>query len=167
MSSRWHPVAGLAVILFAVSCASPAIRGQGGTPAGRSAGPVPFDQFIHAVSAARYSSYAGRPGVAVRDQDAFEQMRRYLLQHYAGVTVVRSYVADGATFDCIKMAATTSAAPPSHPATTGQAHSPCPPDAIPVRRVSLGQLVRFPTLRAFLGKDPGGGGLPPAPSPSG
>jgi hypothetical protein len=37
----------------------------------------------------------------------------------------------------------------------------CPPGTIPMRRVTLGGLARFPTLQAFMRKGPGGAGRPP------
>lgn len=41
------------------------------------------------------------------------------------------------------------------------AHPLAAAGTVPVRWVTLGQLVRFATLRSFLGKSPGGGGIAP------
>ena len=53
---------------------------------------------------ARYEDYAGRPGVKVRDQAAFEEMRAHVLKMYDGVRPVHTFVSDGALFDCIAIA---------------------------------------------------------------
>jgi hypothetical protein len=132
------------------SCGTP---DRAAAPAVSGAAAVPFADFVAGVQRARYSDFAGKPGTEVRSEAAFEEMRRYLLDRYATARVSHSYVQDGATFDC---------AGSGGPAPSGSA---CPAGTVPVRRVTLAELVRFPTLQSFLGKDPGGGALPPVPSP--
>jgi hypothetical protein len=117
-------------------------------------GAVPLSEFLAEVRRARYDEYAGKPGTMVRDEPAFEEMRRYVLDRYGTAPASRSYLLGDATFDCLG----TASKPPSD--------SQCPPGTVPVRRVTLTELTRFPTLQSFLGKDPGGGGLPPVPPPS-
>ncbi len=65
---------------------------------------VPFNTFLQGVRTARYEDYAGRPGVKVRDQAAFEEMRAHVLKMYDGVQPVHTFVSDGALFDCIAIA---------------------------------------------------------------
>lgn len=149
----------LLVLLVMTSCGRPG--GTAGSPPpgvsgasqpAPSEGAEPAARFLDGVRTARYADFAGRPGTRVASEQAFEEMRRYLLDRYGTAPVSRSYLLGGATFDCL--------GPASQPATD----APCPPGTAPVRRVSLDELTRFPTLQAFLGKDPGGGGLPPVPS---
>jgi hypothetical protein len=139
---RWGAVA---LLLLITACGTP--DRAAGPP-----GPVPFADFVAGVQRARYGDYAGRPGTEVRSEAAFEEMRRYLLDRYATARVSHSYAQGDATFDCVGSGG---------PAPSGSA---CPPGSVPVRRVTLAELVHFPTLQSFLGKDPGGGGLPPVPS---
>jgi hypothetical protein len=63
--------------------------------------------------------------------------------------VAKSFSAGGAVFDCL----------PGNESATG---NQCPPGGVPVRRVSLDDLVKFATLGEFPGKGPPGEGLPPA-----
>jgi hypothetical protein len=123
------------------------------SPVGPSAG-TSFAAFLDGVRSARYADFAGRGGAAVRDEAAFEEMRGYLIRRY-GEAVPAGSVTDpaGAVFDCLSF-------PPSpHPsaAVTG-----CPAGSVPVRRVTLDELVRFATLADFLGKGPPGEGVPPS-----
>ena len=101
-------------------------------------------------------------------------MRSYLLDRYGNTSVVASYASGGVVFDCVRLAGTARPAPtPASPPTgataraTATAQHACPAGTVPVRRVTLEQLARFPTLQSFLSKDGGGGGLPPIPSPTG
>lgn len=144
-------------LLVVTSCGTPggtaAQSGPGVSSASQptpAAGAQPVAEFLAGVRNARYGDYAGRPGARVAGEQAFEEMRRYILDRYAAAPVSRSYLLGGATFDCLGAA--------SQPA-----DSHCPPGTVPVRRVTLDELTRFPTLQGFLGKDPGGGGLPPVP----
>jgi hypothetical protein len=128
------------------------------------AGTVPFDLFLEGVRSASYRDYAGHPATRARDQQAFEEMRNFLLARYQGAHVVRSYAAGGAVFDCIERvgAPADPPAPASAPAgssgtyaASGQTQA-CPDGTVPVRRLTLHDLVRFATLRQYLAKGPGG-----------
>jgi hypothetical protein len=141
---------------------------------------VPYADFVAGVRSARYADYAGRSGVAVRDESAFEQMRRHLLHLYGSVTATRTVLIDGTVFDCLPVPSAAASPPPSpgDPPPSGAGASPsvadprrgsgasgvCPAGSSPTRRISLDDLARFPTLADFLGKGPGGpgaGGPPP------
>jgi hypothetical protein len=158
--ARW-PIAALAaaVILTTAACAGTSgTEGTVGTAStdNSSAATVPFNAFLASVSSATYQDYAGQPGVQVHNPSQFQPMRAYILSRYQGIQVTRSFTdADGAVFDCVQQ--------PS--AATGPSGL-CPTGTIPMRRITLSDLVRFPTLQQFLGKAPGGGQLPPAPNPS-
>jgi hypothetical protein len=134
---------------------------------------VPFRRFIESVRSARASDYLSRPGSAVLDAAAFEAMRSYILRYYEKRDAVSSVVdGAGAVFDCIPVAqqiglrdrAASEAAPPDAPSPAPEPGVPpagsastaasAPPGTIPVRRITLEDLVRFPTLEAFFGKDP-------------
>lgn len=141
----------LAGLLIAAGCARDG--GAGTDPSNPAV--VPFTTLVATVEAARYADYAGRPGVVVRDEEAFEEMRRYLVQRYQAAEVTRSVVSDGAVFDCYRSTAATP------PAEGSSGAGLCPDGSIPVRRVTLDDLVRFPSLAAFLGKGPGPEVLPP------
>ena len=133
-----------------------------GVPTSPRAAVIPFSAFLSGVTAARYADYAGRSGVAVRDEAAFEEMRRYLVQRYQAVEVTRSVPDGPAVFDCLR--APGRAASPPAPAAPPSGSSPatavpgpggiCPTGSVPVRRVTLDELVRFATLGGFLGKGP-------------
>jgi len=155
----------VALLLLMTSCGTPDNSANPPGPAvsaasqpAPSAASVPFPDFLAEVRRAGFRDYAGKPDTKVQGEPAFEEMRRYLLDRYGTARVGRSYVLGDATFDCV--GADTLSAGPSAPA------SPCPPGSVPVRRITLAELVRFPTLQSFLGKGPDGGGLPPVPSPS-
>jgi hypothetical protein len=129
-----------------------------------AAGPPlqPFGQFVRGLEMARAGAYVGTPGAAVRDAAAFDEMRRYLLRLYQGVTVRRSFAVGGQVFDCVPIGqqpGLRGAAPDPVPsaATTPSA---CGAGTIPMRRVTLGEITRFATLADFLHKAPGSG-VPP------
>jgi hypothetical protein len=122
----------------------------------------------------------------VHTQSAFDQMRTYILNTYRGVSVTHSYVFGGAYFDCVTTMSqpsvrdehvTTLATPPAAPTAPKAATVPgkraasplglglhdaygnavsCPAGSIPMRRISLDQTTRFPSLAAFLAKEPSG-----------
>lgn len=152
-SWRWT----LAAVLLTAGCASSVSPAAGGSPSAADR----FAAFLASVSAARYQNYAGKPGVRVRDADTFEQMRAYILTRYQGAQVAQTFVdGDGAVFDCIRQATAASSA--------ARTAAGCPPGTVPTRRITLSDLVRFPTLQQFFGKSPGGTGqlpLPPTGSP--
>jgi hypothetical protein len=100
-----------------------------------AASPTPFASFIADTAAARYADYAGKPGTKVVSEQAFDEMRAYILARYRGKSATASRTEGTATFDTI--------------------------DSVSVRRVTLPDMVRFPTLQAYLAKSPSGGKAPP------
>lgn len=167
MALRWRAPLAVAAVLLAAACAAPGGTadsggsGSGGTSVagsnatgGASTAIVPFSEFLAGITSATYQQYAGEPGAKVRDAAAFGQMRAYLLNRYRQAEVTRTFAdADGGVFDCIAQAGTTG------PVGT------CPAGSIPTRRVTLDDLVRYPSLQQFFSKGPDGtGGLPPLPS---
>jgi hypothetical protein len=183
VTARWIAPVAVMTVLLAASCGQQHEPRTSRDPGGRrQTGIVPFGTFLASVRSASYHDYAGRPGTRVRSREAFDQMRGFLLDSYQGARVVRSYATSGAVFDCINQCGT--AAPPSPasaPAGSAAAASPaseaaappqtaapaqttaCPHGSVPVRRITLANLVQFPTLEQFLGKSPGGGGQLPLP----
>jgi hypothetical protein len=120
---------------------------------------------------------------AVRSQAAFGQMRSYVLNMYRGVQVRYSYTDNGSYFDCVvtmtqptarDLHITRFATPPQlrgRAAHAGQAVRPviglgrtdaygnaisCPSGTVPMQRLSLDRMMRFPTLAAFQAKEPPG-----------
>ena len=114
-------------------------------------------------------------------------MRQYLLDRYQGVTSTHGYVLGGQTFDCIpidqqpglrgqgpRAAAAPPPSPPAGPANPGDATGgdaaaqagdggpSCEEGTVPVRRVTLDELTRFPSLQQFFQKGPGKAGRPRA-----
>jgi hypothetical protein len=127
-----------------------------------AAGPPlqPFAQFVRGIETAQAGAYVGAPGAAVRDTQAFDEMRRYLLRLYHGVSVRRSFARDGQVFDCVPMSqqpGLRGAAPdPAQPVAATTAPSSCAAGTIPILRVTLARITRFATLADFLHKAPGG-----------
>src|SRR5438309_61227 len=64
---------------------------------------VSFSSFLKNTANAHYHDYTSQnSGTAVQSEQAFTQMRSYILDMYAGVKQVSSYVLDGQLyFDCI------------------------------------------------------------------
>jgi hypothetical protein len=90
---RYRRILAFGAVVLLVACAHK-------PPAG-TAPFVPFDAFLKDVRAARYQDYAGRPGVKVRDQAAFEEMRAHIVRMYDGVSPVHTFVVEGQLFDCV------------------------------------------------------------------
>ncbi|MFE6062714.1 neprosin family prolyl endopeptidase [Streptomyces sp. NPDC056431] len=147
-----------------------------------------FSDFVDALYAAEFDTYHSRPDAKVRDSEAFEEMRRHLIERNAGMGAVYSFAeSDGDIVDCVPaerqpgLARTgaellaTPADPPSAPQAyadlpefvTEPPQSPppqlradrrdpydnqmlCPEGTVPILRLTLEQLVRFPTLEDFL-----------------
>jgi hypothetical protein len=123
-------------------------------------------QFLAAVRAAQYGQYAGRAGVRVADNNAFAETRAYILQRYDRIDVnqVKDSLVDtgGAVFDCLPQTTSTKSPPtppkPRGDMTTGDTLAQqnliksCPAGTIPVQRITLETLVRFPQLRNFFQK---------------
>lgn len=123
-----------------------------GSSGSSSTAAVPFSEFLEGVTSATYQQYAGQSGSKVRDAAAFDQMRSYLLTRYQTAHVARTFTdSGGGVFDCIQQASATGAA------------GACPAGSIPTQRVTLSDLVRFPTLQQFLSKGPDGTGQIPLP----
>lgn len=179
MSVRRFTLTGL--ILAAVCLNGCARHDASGAPSPA----VPYADFVARISAARYADYAGRSGVAVRDESAFAEMRRYLLNLYGSITATRTILLGGTTFDCLPVPSPAASPPPaaasppladspppadsappvgSPPRGSGTGGTGCPAGTSPTRRITLDDLARFPTLADFLGKGPGGPGaegMPP------
>ncbi|MGO9077887.1 MAG: hypothetical protein ACLQDY_02440 [Streptosporangiaceae bacterium] len=159
------------IVLVTAACGHLPASGNGSEAGGGTARIVPFSGFLDSIRSARYGDFAGRPGTKVRDERAFAQMRKYLLNRYQGARVVRSYAVGGAIFDCTEQAGALAhpPAPASAPPQSAGAHATgtqadCPQGSVPVRRMTLDDLVQFASLRQYLGKGPGGPGrLPPVP----
>jgi len=188
MSTRRWPLLFLGVLagvfsLFAsASCGRPTTAGEGKAAASSAPAQVlSFTDFIAQVRAARYADYAGQPGTNVQGEQAFNEMRQFLLDRYGNVHVARSYQADDAVFDCIQSDRQTTGAPtpalpppttvqPPSGAGTGvgaSVPSSCPEGTAPARRMTLEQLVHFENLQSYLSKGPGGsGGAPPIGTPT-
>jgi hypothetical protein len=140
VTARWlAPLAVVTVLLAGCGAAGP----PSGGPARAAGTVVPFGTFLAGVRAARWRDYARRAATRARGPQEFGRMRRYLLDQYSGARVAHSYAESGAVFDCV-----------GQPGAVGG--GTCPAGSVPVRRVTLAQLTRFPTLAAFLAKSPGG-----------
>lgn len=134
---------------------------------------VPFPKFVAGLSSAHAQDFAHQPGVAVHDAATFETMRHYLLTLYGGVSVAHSFALDTQVFDCVPVMQqpgvrlgriTQLAAPPPAPppvqgdtALTLQPAAACASGTIPIRRITLDEMTRFPSLQAFLHKSEGEG----------
>ena len=130
--------------------------------------PVPFNTFLQSVSQAQYSDYTQLSTTKVQNKQAFEEMRTHILNLYNGVKVNSTYMVNGQVFDCVAVKGSVTPNPPKPvgtPGTQGQSgtstQTSCKDGTIPMQRVTLEQLVQFPTLQAFLAKSPGGSSLPP------
>jgi Neprosin len=151
---------------------------------GQPAGFISLPQFLTAVSAAHYTDYPGYFQVAVEGKAAFEAMRAHLLARYQGVTPTHSFLLGTQYVDCIpvmqqpsvRSLGLTSLPTPPPPPEVDVAEQPpgvsvqpllergltdsfgnairCDAGTIPLRRVTLEDLSRFPTLRASFAKTP-------------
>jgi hypothetical protein len=167
---RIMPLAVVTVLIVA-ACGQAAGSAAGGGARGAGAAKViPFAVFLEGLRSASYADYAGRPGTRVRSQQAFAEMQTFLLARYADVRVIRSYASGGAVFDCTRQTAPLAHQPQPAGIPAGAAGTPqvmvqaqtCPHGSVPVRRMTLSDLVRFPSLNQYLSKGPGGSGqLPP------
>ena len=135
---------------------------------------LPFPEFVKAIRLTPATNYVGYPGYRVKNADAFEAMRIYLLKIYGNVTVSRSFSRDGATFDCFpydeqpgfqpsSSSITDAKQPPSTIADNGDddhaataegnsriADPNCDPDTVAFRRISFEELAKYPTLGQYL-----------------
>lgn len=102
---------------------------------------------------------------AVRTHDEYQRMRQYLDNAYDGVTVVKTIRVDSQVYDCIPTAEQPALrgggivdTPPDrgipgivHYSQAGRAES-CGAGTVPFARLSLRDVVRYPSLAAFLAK---------------
>jgi Neprosin len=146
--------------------------------------PVPFATFLRGLSNTRASDFMRQAGTAVQDEAAFEEIRDHLLRVYGGQNVRSSFLQDGLTLDCIPLAeqpakrlrgVTSFAAPPpfSPQVASGRSANPadkgvdlpaevakfaCPNGTFAMPRMTLEQISRFGSLKAFFAKGPNGAG---------
>jgi len=141
----------------------------------------PFSEFYTELKGAGHEAYRSKPGVRVRSIDAFCEQKAHLLALYDGVRVDHSFVdSGGQIFDCmpaeqqpaLRRSGGKLASPPKVPspasarAASAVVPAPlhaakkdrhgnemmCPPGTVPVRRLTLDELVRYETLDHFLRK---------------
>jgi hypothetical protein len=110
---------------------------------------IAFAEFIATARSASLADFVRGGECRVRDAAAFAEMRAHLLERYRDALVVCSLLIDGQAFDCV-------AGPGSVAVPSGEAMG-CPAGSIPMRRITLEEMVRFETLRDFLRKAPGSG----------
>jgi hypothetical protein len=140
-------------------------------------GIVAHAEFVQSIPAANYDGHRTDPRAKVLDEASFKEMQAYLTRYYDGVEVEHSFVDDaGQVFDCVpihqqpglKGTNRTLATPPDLSALSGGTRASgssfsgpfaggridrhgnvmrCPPGTIPIRRITMDQLTRFPTLR--------------------
>ena len=131
----------------------------------------------------------------VRDEEAFQEMRSHILNHYDGVVVTHSFLKGGRHFDCITIESQPSVRDHDSPVSTspptlpGGANPPptrrrlfppedplgvdsagdvmsCPSGSIPMHRLDLDRLMNFATLYHLFAKHPSGpSGSQPLSSP--
>jgi len=146
---------------------------------------------VDALDSAKYSEYAAKSESKVVHEDAFREMKAHLLKIYDRVEAPHSFMDEtGAIFDCVPveqqpaLKGTKERVPKApdlpHAETGGEderkdvlfrapSDKPdhfgnvmhCPEGTIPMRRLTLEDLTRFPTLRDFFRKAPREAGLPP------
>lgn len=176
---------------------------------------VPFNEFREGLAAVKPDLYMRRPEARVKQQPAFEEMRKHLVNLYTEVKVSHSFLLEGDTYDCVPVEqqpsvrmmkltriseppAFTPVRKPEHPvmekpqmdtvkrpampatqvaavtlkdAAGNSTH--CEARTVPIRRVTLEEMTRFPSLREFLNKGKNqaepqmaGPGVPPCTGPS-
>jgi len=137
-----------------------------------------FPGFVEGLRNAKGSQFAGKDAVRVKDQAVFEEMKTHLLKLYANIRVERSFVEDNHYVDCVPveqqpgLRSGTGFSPlaspprekrrtPNSSGTINLALKPgkrdafgheiyCPQKTVPMRRVSLEEMIRFPSLQDFL-----------------
>jgi Neprosin len=136
-----------------------------------------FGTFLNRVFDAQYQGQG-----AAQNQQAFGEMRSYILNLYQGVHVKHSYFEHDSYFDCVVTETQPSvralggakiATPPALTETTATPanskaatqHTPgqvdafgnavsCSDGTIPMQRLTLERMEKFPTLKAFMSKKP-------------
>jgi len=165
-------VRGLVAVASAVAVVS-----AGGTAA-TAGGQGAFEQFGAFLDRVGTSQFEGQ-GV-VQGVSAFGEMRSYVLDLYRDVRVTHSWYEDNSYFDCVVTETQPSLAGAriaSPPAVTGKTDAPsgsqaasqyapgqtdaygnamsCAVGTVPMQRLTLERLQKFPTLKAFMAKGPG------------
>jgi hypothetical protein len=161
----------LGVALLAAPLGAPRAQTAGG-------GLQAFPDFINDVKIARAADFVGQIAGGVDRATEFEAMRQHLLTLYGDAIVSHSYRLDGQVFDCVgidKQPAVIlqklpgiASPPPLRPAPSNDGDATqtddgmhdalgnvetCVDGTIPMRRLTLDELGRFKTLRAFFQKD--------------
>jgi len=146
-----------------------------------------FDDFYARLQTARSADYQDRPSARARSRAAFEALKGDLLELYDGVTACSSFRdAGGQIFDCVTMESQPAlrgrkaAAPPDvsegeedplslEPRPLRESRRDdhgnrmwCPPGCVPIRRLSLDELMRVEDPPRPGRKDPGHGRCSPA-----
>jgi hypothetical protein len=183
MTYKWVPSLALCIVVAAAA-------GSSAVAQSASARFVSFDEFHGDLLNADSSSYLNHADARVADAASFEEMRQHLATLYADIDVRHSYELDGDIYDCVPVEQQPSvrllgikniAEPP--PVTAVEAAGrilpaeqiddaqavdrfgnsiECADNTIPMRRITLEEITRFPSLRAFLSKSPDETG-PPLP----
>jgi hypothetical protein len=134
---------------------------------------LPFTTFIQSVEEARHEDY-GVP------RDEFEAIRSHILEAYEGVEVTQTFVDPaGQTFDCVPIdqqpsvrgTAAQRPRPPEPPplpdlglpGTDRPAAESCAPGTVPMRRITIEEIIRHGSLEKFHQKSPFGGRHPREP----
>jgi hypothetical protein len=62
----------------------------------------PFSEFFNSLQSAKHHQYVAKRENKVMNEDAFGEMREYLIKHYQGIEVPHSFMdQNGSIFDCI------------------------------------------------------------------
>ena len=155
-------------------------------PTNPPVGILPFRQFVDSLTLASPEHFLRTPDSRVAHTAAFEEMRTHLVEHYTGIEAQHSFVDENdSVFDCIPVeqqpALRGSPDPlPKAPDLTRPTREGdprrvphvqplhqgrrdrhgntmfAPEGTIPMRRLTMGNLARFTTLRQFFQKSPFG-----------
>lgn len=137
---------------------------------------VSFAEFKASLSSARSETFIRRADAKVGSATEFAKMRAYLVRMYGGATSAHGFLLDNQTFDCIPLmqqpsvrllglheiaspppddAAADDAKPDINPGTDAVGNvQQCAEGTIPMRRITLEELSRYPTLAQFFRKYP-------------
>jgi len=139
---------------------------------------TPFNQFRDSLNSAQSATFVGRVRGGVGSSAAFEEMRQHLLTLYTGVHVAHSLLFGEDVFDCVpimeqpsvRLQGITEIAKTPEPIALEGAGDPaesdiepatqspgdaCEEGTIPMRRITLEEMTRFPSLQAFFAKSNG------------
>jgi hypothetical protein len=177
--------------MAAVSIAASLAITANGAGAATSTPFVSFNDFLTNTAHATYPRYSAKVGSrGVANQQAFNEMRSYILGLYKGVKVTHSFADSSYYVDCVdtmtqptvqKFGIKKLASPPApvrpkaaapqnakavvSPLTMGRHDAygnaiSCGAHTIPMRRASLDLMTAFPTLRDYMAKEPIAGKAP-------